>query len=146
MCDDLSDENDIKSKKKSLCGRSNILLRTFYFCSKKVKDKLFSSYCSNVYLCSLWANYRKAAMQHFIASYNNAFKIMHSLSMMCSASLMLLVLAITVGNTRFRKCVSSLTCRIFPSTNNIVQSIEYNDMYDTSVLRIKWIRAICTLL
>ena len=48
ICDDLSDENDIKYKERSLYGRSNILLRKFYFCSKKVKNKLFASYCSNM--------------------------------------------------------------------------------------------------
>ena len=51
ICDDLSDENDIKSKEMSLQGRSNILFRKVYLCSKKAKNKLFASYCSNVYLC-----------------------------------------------------------------------------------------------
>ena len=44
ICDDLLDENDIKSKERSLYGRSNILLRKFYFCSKKVKNKLNCSH------------------------------------------------------------------------------------------------------
>ena len=40
----------------------------------------------------------------------------------------------------------SLMCRISASTNNIVQSIQYSDVYNTSVLRMMWIRAIYTLL
>ena len=97
ICDDLSDGNDIKSKERSLYGRSIIIFRKCYFCSKKVNNKLFASYCSNVYLCSLWANYRKAAMQHFNVSYNNAFRIMHNLSMRCCATTVLVLLILTLN-------------------------------------------------
>ena len=44
----LCDEADIKAKVGCLYGRSNILLRKFYFCSECVKNRLFSSYCSNL--------------------------------------------------------------------------------------------------
>ena len=51
ICDNLSDENYINPKKgSSLYSRSDILLITFYFCSKKVKNKLFASYCSDVHV------------------------------------------------------------------------------------------------
>ena len=42
---------------------------------ERVKNRLFTSYCSNLFLCSLWANYRKSSMSHFIVSYNNDFRI-----------------------------------------------------------------------
>ena len=48
----------------------------------------FSCYCSNVYLCSLWVKFRKSVLKRFIVAYNNAFRIMHGLSMRCSASFM----------------------------------------------------------
>ena len=49
ITDTLCDEPDIKAKVGCLYGRSNILLRKFYFCSERVKKRLFSSYCSNLY-------------------------------------------------------------------------------------------------
>ena len=53
--DDLSDEDDIKSKERSLYGRSNLILRQFYFCSTAVKNRLVLYYCSVVYkLCVLY--------------------------------------------------------------------------------------------
>ena len=60
----------------------------------------------------------------------------------------LLVLALTavIHCTRFRKCMYSLMCRISVSMNKIVQSFEYSDVYNTSVLRMKWTSAIYTLL
>ena len=73
-----------------------MLLRKFYFCSERVKNRLFSSYCSNLYLCSLWANYRKSAISRFIVSYNNAFRILHNLHMRCSVVLCLPMLLLTV--------------------------------------------------
>ena len=76
-------------------------------------------------------------MQHFILFYN-------ALRMRCSASLTFSSSGTDCCNTRFRKFMYSLLCRISASTNNIVQRIEYSDVHDISVLRTKWIRAICT--
>ena len=67
-------------------------------------------------------------MQHFIVSYNNAFRIMYSRSMRCSASVMFVSSGTDCCNTSFRKCMYSLMCRISASMNNIVQSIEYSNV------------------
>ena len=40
----LSDEADIEDKIRSLYGRSNMLLRKFYFCSRHVNNKLCLTY------------------------------------------------------------------------------------------------------
>ena len=55
-----------------------MLLRKFHFSSDDVKNKLFSSYCSNLYLCSLWAKYKSACMRRFIVAYNNGYIILQS--------------------------------------------------------------------
>ena len=59
ITNNLSDEADIVDKIRGLYGRSNMLLRKFYFCSDHVKNKLFMTYCNNIYLCSLWVKCRK---------------------------------------------------------------------------------------
>ena len=66
ITDNLCDDADIKAKVGCLYGRSNILLRKFYFCIECVKNRLFSSYCSKLYVCSLLANYRKLSISRFI--------------------------------------------------------------------------------
>ena len=68
ITNDLSDDADIKEKIGSLYAISNMLLRKFNFCSDDVKNKLFSSYCSNLYICSLWAKYKSACMRRFIVA------------------------------------------------------------------------------
>ena len=55
----LDDESDMKSKISLLYGRSNMLIHKFYFCSSSVKNRLFSNYCSNPYLCMLWVKSKK---------------------------------------------------------------------------------------
>ena len=41
ITDNLCDEADIKAKVGFIYGRSNILLRKFYFCSERVKNAIF---------------------------------------------------------------------------------------------------------
>ena len=41
ITDNLCDEHDITANVGCLYGRSNILLRKFYFCSERVKNRLF---------------------------------------------------------------------------------------------------------
>ena len=141
----LCDEADIKAKVGCLYGRSNILLRKFYFCSERVKNRLFSSYCSNLYLCSLWANHRKSSMSRFIVSYNNAFRILHNLHMRCSASFMFANAVVDNCSTCIRKSIFSLMSMLNTSTNIIiVQSTINSDVYTTSELYQRWVKALYT--
>ena len=51
IIDNLCDEADLEDKERGLYRRYHVLRRTFHFCSDEVKNKLFTCYCSNVYLC-----------------------------------------------------------------------------------------------
>lgn len=145
ITNDLSDEADIEQKIRSLYIRCNVLLRQFYFCSEQVKNKLFSCYCSNVYLNSLWVKYRKATIQRFIVSYNNAFRILHSLPRRCSASHMFATSRVDSCKTRIRRSIYSLMNRLSASNNSIVRSIIHSDVHITSALHTSWLRALHSL-
>ena len=80
----LDDESDMKSKIGLLYGRSNMLIRKFYFCSSSVKNRLFCTYCGNPYLCVLWVKFKKSVGKS--VKVNNSFRILHNLNMRCSAS------------------------------------------------------------
>ena len=58
-------------------------------------DKIAESMCAKNF-CSLWANYRKSSIRHFIVSYNNAYRILHNLPMRCNASFSLPMLSLTI--------------------------------------------------
>ena len=86
ICDDLSDEADLKAKSRQMYAKSNTLRNKFHMCSTAVKVKLFTAYFNNVYMCALWVNYRKTAFQQFKVAYNNSYRILNRLPMRCSAS------------------------------------------------------------
>ena len=102
------------------------------------------SMCS--YLCYLWDKYTKSSMQHFIVSYNNAFRILHNLPTRCSASFMFGTAAVNSCKTRIRKCIYSLTSCWSTSTNVIVQCTLNSHVYITSGLHSSWISVLCTIM
>ena len=93
----MCDESDMEEKVRCMYARSKALSRKFYFCSDKVKNKLFSYYCSNIDLCSLWVKFRKSAMKQLVVAYNNAFRIMHN-AMFANAR-------VDNCEARIRKCI-----------------------------------------
>ena len=56
ITDHLCDEAAIKAKVGCLYGRSNILLRNFYFCSERVKNVIFPVILVNC-ICVHFQNY-----------------------------------------------------------------------------------------
>ena len=54
ICDDLSDESDMKAKARQMYARSNMLRQRFHFCSSGVKNKLFTTFFLIIYTCVLY--------------------------------------------------------------------------------------------
>ena len=63
--EDQSDDKDIAKQMRTLYIRSNKILRMFSYCTIDVKMELFRSYCSSLYWCSLWSDYRKASWSDY---------------------------------------------------------------------------------
>ena len=136
ICDDLSDEADLKAKSRQMYAKSNTLRNKFHMCSTAVKVKLFTAYFNNVYMCALWVNYRKTAFQQFKVAYNKSYRILNRLPMRCSASNMFANGNVNSCACVLRKSIYSLMTRIHASLNPIVNSIVRGDVYCTSALRI----------
>ena len=71
LSEDQSDDEDIAKQMRTLYIRPNKLLGIFSYCTIDVKMELFSSYCSSLYCCSLWSDYRKASYRKLTVSFNN---------------------------------------------------------------------------
>ena len=141
----LSDEADMEDKMRGLYARSNMLRRKFYFCSDQVKSKVFSSYCNNIYMCSLWVSYRKRCMRQFIVSYNNSFRILRSLPMRCSASAMFASSNVDSCQAGIRQSIYSLRCRLDVSFILITHSVINSDVHVASKLNSRWIATLYNL-
>ena len=89
ICNDLSDDADLKAKARQMYANIKTLRQKFHMCSTVVKVKLFTAYFSNVYMCVLWVNYRKTKFHQFMVAYNNSNRMLNRLPMRCSASDML---------------------------------------------------------
>ena len=59
----------------------NILRQHFHFCSSDVKNKLFTTFFNNIYMCALWVKCTKSTFHMFVVSYNNCYRILHRLPM-----------------------------------------------------------------
>ena len=84
-----------------------------------MNNRLFSSYFSNLHLCSLWAKYRKVSIRHFVVSYNNTYRILHSLPRSCSASFMFANADVDNCTTHVRTIIFSLLGRLTTSTKQM---------------------------
>ena len=127
----LSDQADIQAKVRLFYVKSNMLHQKCHYCSSVVKNKLFTAYFSNVYMCALWVNYRKAVFQHFIVTYNNSYRMLNRLPVRCSASHMF-----AAANVNSCKCVTR------NAIYSLIKSIYSGETYCTSKLRIHWIASL----
>ena len=73
------DAEDIAKQMRTLYIRFNKLLRMFSYCTIDVKMELFRSYCSPLYCCSLWSDYRKASYKKLTVAFNNVHRRMLNL-------------------------------------------------------------------
>ena len=74
ITNDTTDDADIMRHVSYLYSVGNTLIRKFSFCSKKVKIKLFQSYCMNAYTGHLWINYKQATYNKFKTAYNSILR------------------------------------------------------------------------
>ena len=133
ICNDLSDDADLKAKSRQMYAKSNTLRQKFHMCSTAVKVKLFIAYFSNVYMRAFWVNYRKT-FHRFVVAYNKLSNFKQA-SLRCSASGMFATDNENSCTCVIRKSIYSLMTWIFSSTNPIVKSIVRGDVYCTSALR-----------
>ena len=60
----------------------------FSYCTINVKMERFRNYCSSLYCCSLWSDYRKTSNKKLTVAFNNLQRRMLNLPWRCSPSVM----------------------------------------------------------
>ena len=109
---------DIAKQMRTLYIRSNKLLRMFSYCTIDVKMELFRSYCSSLYCCSMWSDYRKA--------FNNVHRRMLNLPWRCSASAMYVNYNLHNLDTVIRRNLFGFIQRLSISQNSIIRALEHS--------------------
>ena len=96
----------------------------FSYCTISVKRELFRSYCSSLYCCSLWSDYRKATYRKLTVAFNNIHRRMLGLPWRSSASAMYANYDLHNIDTVIRRSLFGFIQRLSVSQNSIVRSIE----------------------
>ena len=117
---DMKDDVDIKSNYRSICARSNQLIRKFPYCSDKCKISLFKSYCTSFYCSTLWHDYSKYNLHKLNMLYNNSFRFLLNLPKSCSASQMFVFGSTPSFYEILRKNINSMNRRLHSSTNSLL--------------------------
>ena len=113
---------DLKRQMRKYAN-TNMLLRTFSYCSPDVKCCMFKSYCATMYCWSMWFDCTVTSMKKLKIAYNNGLRRLLNLPKYNSASEMFVNLNIPSFNELLRKFVFSFKTRIIESDNSLVNGI-----------------------
>ena len=138
LSEDFSDDYDIKRMVRSVYTRGNILIKKFRHCSDDVKVKLFKSYCSSFYGCTLWANFKQSTMSKLIVAYKQIFRCFFHCKRLATTAQML-NFTIDSYDVILRKLLFSLKERVFNSSNLIVNVITSSLFFHSTSLFKQWL-------
>ena len=144
LTDDGKDDRDMTRACRQLYAQGNSLVRKFHMCTEKVKIKLFTTYCSQIYCAQLWQfrDFEKAYRKVKVA-YNNVFRFFLRLpkdpqGRPCSASEMFVNRRVKSFQEIIRNVVYKFQCRIKLSQNDLVKSTLFLNVTNRSKLRKHW--------
>ena len=107
-------------------------------CSNSIKALLFKSYCSSLYTCQLWSNYKTATLRRLNVAFHCTFKQMLNVSRYQSNSMTFVNNGVDTCQEVIRKCIHSFSCRIWNSDNVFISCIVQSDHFKLSRLFLKW--------
>ena len=140
ISNDLSDDKDIERQRKKLYIQGNLILRKFHMCTIDVKIKLFTAFCTPMYICYLWCDYKQLNMNKLCTAYHNICKLFLNISKYESTSLVCAVYNIPTCKTIIRKLSYKFICRLELSENVILKKILCSSICFLSKLRKNWLK------
>ena len=106
----------------------------------EVKRRLFISYCTSLYCCSLWSCFNPKTLLKLKVAHNNILRQFYKLRGGPGASISYHFVAIEIPNLDIirRRLVCSLYLWVFSSQNCIVKSIVDSIYFSESVMFKEW--------
>lgn len=117
----LSDDRDIQREIRNMYIRTNTLIRRFGKCSKKVKIRLFRSYCVCLYGTARWKTYTCSSIRKFRSCYHKCMKMFFGYHRMCSVTAILLELQLSSFDTLLHNYRYSFHMQWKSSDNAVVK-------------------------
>ena len=142
ICNDRSDDDDMMRQRRQLYAQGNVISRRFHMCSAEVKNRLFCTFCTQLYTCHLWWNYTARSWQKLKVSYNNSFCMMHRLPTYCSASLMFVTNRVPDCRSTVRHLTYRFINRLDSSSHIFIRNILSSDLQFVSRIRQHWMQSL----
>ena len=133
-----TDDFEMSKQLRNLYARGNSLVRNFSKCTIDVKCQLFSTYCSVLFGCQLWANYKKESMRRLRVAYNRIFRMLINIRGIVSMSHILLQYRMDHFNVIIRKLIVGFMQRIANSKNVLLQVIYKSNYFIYSNMFTRW--------
>ena len=73
LSDDLSGDDDMARQYRQIYAQGNALLSKCFMCTESVKITFFRSFCTSLYTCELWWNYRSVSLRKLCVAYSDVF-------------------------------------------------------------------------
>ena len=105
ISDDLSDDDDMARQYRQIYAQGNALLKKCFMCTESVKITLFRTFCTSLYTCELWWNYRSESLRKLCVAYNNVFRFLRGEPRNCSASHMFVSRGLPTCKMLIRKSI-----------------------------------------
>ncbi len=141
VTDNMTDDFDINRQIRQLYTKGNSMVNKFKMCSDGVKAELFRVYCVNMYCCTLWVNYSKAALRRLKVAYKTVFRKMFNISTRSgSTTMFMLQHSCDPMEVVLRKSIIRLRDRMFASDNQIIHAIMNSTFNLDSNITKEWTR------
>ena len=137
ICDDLCDNLDIKRSIRSLYTKGNIIIKHFRKCTDEVKVKLFKSYCTTFYGCTLWTKYTSACKNKLVVAYKQIFRNLMNVQRE-GTTMNMLKFNVDHLDVVLRKLLFGFRNRLLLCDNSIVQAIMCSLQFYSSSLFKTW--------
>ncbi len=144
ICDDLTDNHDIKRQVRCVYTRGNVLVKTFRHCSDDVKLKLFKSYCTGFYGCTLWAKFTDSCKHKLVVAYKQIFRNIMKCQKLGTTGQML-KWNVVPYDVIIGKLIYGFKMKLFLSDSFIVQSILRSLHFYSTVLYKQWNKVLFSL-
>ena len=132
------DDDEISQRMRSIYATGNMVIRKFTNCSLNCKLLMFKTFLSQVYGCSLWANYKVASYRKVKVSHNDIFRSLLLVPRYESASTLFVAHNVNNLDSIIRTNYHSLLRRVESSTNAIVLALRTSEARLYSRLWQRW--------
>ena len=114
---------DIYQQDKATYAKGNTLISRFRQCEDSVKVKLFKSFYSIFYVCNLWVQYHKCAIQKIVSAYGKMFRLAFNISDKILTRQCMLQCTVDQVEVLMRKLANNFCNILLSSKNNIVKKL-----------------------